>query len=339
MRKVIIDTGLNLYSSPSPFSFLPLLLLILLLSPFSFLLSPSLLNEMYKDVGVDDVTAILMILSPRYIKDIKVEGISLVDGNIPITQSVPTLKSVLALTGNIEIPIYCGASGPLIDFGDRIPTWAGHGSDGLGGFTQRPEWSEFRSNHCGDTDSVTVKDEIAALAFVRLVNESPKKLSFLALGPLTNLALAIKLDENFLDKIESLTIMGGSLSARGNSNRVAEYNIHADPEAAHIVFSSAAKHSLGIESPIITLITWETTVENSLEWEFYDQIKSHNTLLSRFLSGYSHLSEALGRSNVVSNLNQKKDNTHVKYTEDIQKYVLTPKSKRTNFLNLSHLDF
>jgi purine nucleosidase len=99
---------------------------------------------------------------------------------------------------------------------------------------------------------------------VELVKEHPNEMEFLCIGPLTNLALAIRLEPNLTNLIKSITIMGGSEGAKGNTTRTAEFNFWADPESAQIIMQAF----FGKDK--IKLITWECTLLNAFDWEFYE---------------------------------------------------------------------
>lgn len=102
-----------------------------------------------------------------------------------------------------------------------------HGSDGLGNlFLPSPNSNKIEKS--------------ASEFLVDKVSEYPGEVSILALGPLTNLALAVKRDSNFASKVKRVVILGGSFFALGNANPAAEANIFGDPEAADIVFTSGA---------------------------------------------------------------------------------------------------
>src|SRR4029078_4866012 len=93
-------------------------------------------------------------------------------------------------------------------------------------------------------------------ALIRMANESPGELTLAAIGPLTNIALATRLDPGLAPKYRRLVVMGGAIHARGNSwERAAEFNFYCDPEAAAIVFA---------RWPMLTLVSWETTLAHGL---------------------------------------------------------------------------
>ena len=101
---------------------------------------------------------------------------------------------------------------------------------------------------------------------IELAQTHPNEIDFLCTGPLSNLALAIRLEPALPELLKSLTIMGGSEFAKGNTSRSAEFNFWADPESAQIVFEAF----FGMDK--IKLITWECTLGNSFSWEFYDKL-------------------------------------------------------------------
>jgi uridine nucleosidase len=102
-----------------------------------------------------------------------------------------------------------------------------HGSDGLGNI------------NCGPPKSKKI-EKSASEFLVEKVSEYPGEVSILALGPLTNLALAVKRDSSFASKVKRIVVLGGAFFALGNVNPAAEANIYGDPEAADIVFTCGA---------------------------------------------------------------------------------------------------
>ncbi len=105
---------------------------------------------------------------------------------------------------------------------------------------------------------VMSEDEHAVNALIRLAKEMPKQITIMALGPLTNLAVAHLMDPQFFDNIDQIVVLGGTVTALGNFKPTAEFNFQADPEAAHVVLSNC-------ESPI-TIIPWETCIQHLIPW-------------------------------------------------------------------------
>jgi len=100
-------------------------------------------------------------------------------------------------------------------------------------------------------------DEPAALALLRLTRERPGELTLVALAPLTNLALALRIDPRLPERVARLVIMGGAVTGHGNTGKVpAEFNIGFDPEAAHVVFEAF---------PQFELVDWEATLRHAFD--------------------------------------------------------------------------
>ena len=171
------------------------------------------------DPGIDDALAIfLAIRSP----ELKIEALTPVAGNVPLELTLPNALRLVEIAGRTDIPVAAGARQPLKR--QLVTASYAHGENGLGG-VQFPE---------PKTKPVS---ESAPELIRRIVRRSPGEIHLIAIGPLTNLALAFQNDPQLPRMIPSLTLMGGSLSA-GNVSPSAEFNIYVDPEAAQIVFRS-----------------------------------------------------------------------------------------------------
>ncbi len=185
------------------------------------------------DPGVDDAWALLMMMGCEHIK---VLGISVVGGNVGLEH---TLANALRVVDRAPypVPVHAGAARPLI--GGLPDAGFVHGSDGF-----------------GDADlpaAVAVAEALpAALALIEASRQHAGQLNVLALGPLTNLALACALDPQLPSRCRRLVVMGGAIGAYGNT-RVpsAEFNIGFDPEAAAMVFG---------RWPGMELVDWELTM-------------------------------------------------------------------------------
>lgn len=171
------------------------------------------------DPGIDDALAIfLAIRSP----ELKIEALTPVAGNVPLELTLPNALRLVEIAGRTDIPVAAGARQPLKR--QLVTASYAHGENGLGG-VQFPE---------PKTKPVS---ESAPELIRRIVRRSPGEIHLIAIGPLTNLALAFQNDPQLPRMIPSLTLMGGSLSA-GNVSPSAEFNIYVDPEAAQVVFRS-----------------------------------------------------------------------------------------------------
>ena len=196
------------------------------------------------DPGVDDAHAILLTLAHP---DVQVEAITTVNGNVNIDLTTSNALKILDAAGK-DIPVYRGCDRPLVN--RHVHAAYVHGEDGLG--------------DCNIPSSKRpVQSEHAVHALVRLANENLGELTLVAIGPLTNLAVALSLDPDLPQKFKRLVIMGGAIYGRGNTETVtSEFNIHTDPEAAHIVFSAW---------PMLTLLSWETTLAHAFTRDVLDR--------------------------------------------------------------------
>ncbi len=194
------------------------------------------------DPGVDDALAILMAWAHA-----DVTALTIAAGNVGLEHTVRNARKLVELVGN-DTPVFPGCPVPLVRrMGEDA---AGvHGSDGFGdvGFAEpRPQ----------------AADEAAALALLRLTREHPGKLTLVALGPLTNLALALRLDPSLPERVARLVVMGGAVNGHGNMRvPAAEFNIGFDPEAAHVVFEGFAQFDL---------VDWELVLRHAFDDDQFD---------------------------------------------------------------------
>ena len=188
------------------------------------------------DPGVDDALALLLAMrSP----ELKIEGITAVAGNVPLTLTLPNALRMVEIAGREDIPVAAGASSPLLR---RLVTATYvHGENGLGGAV----FPEPKRKPVAEP----------AAEFIRqIVRKYPGEVALLTIGPLTNIAAALNSDAELARVVRVLVMMGGSLSG-GNITPAAEFNIYVDPEAARIVFQS------GIP---ITMVGLDVTRKTSL---------------------------------------------------------------------------
>ena len=116
-------------------------------------------------------------------------------------------------------------------------------------------------------------------AILRLSHEHAGELVIASIAPMTNLALALRLDPTLPQRVAKLVIMGGAVTGRGNTHLVpAEFNIGFDPEAAHVVFSTW---------PQFTLVDWELTMRHGIEFAMLDRWLPGTSPLSRFYDAIS----------------------------------------------------
>jgi inosine-uridine nucleoside N-ribohydrolase len=172
------------------------------------------------DTGIDDALALLLaVRSP----EVALLGVTTVAGNVDVGQTTRNTLAVLELAGAVHVPVARGAARPLLR---RLTTATFfHGPNGLGGVELPPARR-------------TPEPEPAALFLIRQVLARPGEVTLIATGPLTNVALALRLEPAFGPALRRLVVMGGAARVPGNVSPVAEANFYADPEAARIVFEA-----------------------------------------------------------------------------------------------------
>ncbi len=183
------------------------------------------------DTGVDDAMALAYLLASA---DAEIVGIASTAGNVPVDQVCANNLGLLALCGVSDLPVSRGAERPL-----AMPLRTAedtHGPEGLG-YARLP------------TGGGRLTEYDAATAWVRAAREHPGELVGLVTGPLTNLALAMRIEPSLPRLLRRLVVMGGAFDYRGNTTPVAEWNISVDPESVSEVFTvwSAA---WGLDKPI-----------------------------------------------------------------------------------------
>ncbi|WP_258933570.1 nucleoside hydrolase [Nesterenkonia pannonica] len=177
------------------------------------------------DTGVDDAMAIGYLLAEAPQSFV---GVTTVFGNVDVPQATTNTRALLELAGRSDIPVHAGAAtsldGVFQGSGHRV-----HGQNGIGG-VEPPT-----------PRSCSGEGETAPSYLVRMARENPGELVIIAVGPLTNLAIALSLDPEIAELLAEIVIMGGAVGHPGNATPAAEANIWHDPEAADRVLRSGAR--------------------------------------------------------------------------------------------------
>ncbi|MCU5775672.1 nucleoside hydrolase [Erwiniaceae bacterium BAC15a-03b] len=174
------------------------------------------------DPGVDDAVALwLALASPQ----LEIVGITTVAGNVPLNDVCQNAGRILALSGRLDVPLFAGAAEPLVG-PQRYGKYA-H----IGAFPPQLLDSAVVAPQAEHAVDFIVRSALAAA-------EKQQPLTLCALGPLTNLALALIHSPAVARGIERIVLMGGAFSAMGHRTPWAEFNLYADPQAAQRVFSS-----------------------------------------------------------------------------------------------------
>ncbi|WP_299498927.1 nucleoside hydrolase [uncultured Roseobacter sp.] len=174
------------------------------------------------DPGQDDAVALLLALASP--EDIDVLGITCVAGNVPLALTSKNALMICELAGKVDVPVYAGCDRPL---GRELVTAEHvHGETGLNGPVLPDPEMALQSGHAVDFIIETLR------------REKPGTVTLCALGPLTNLAKALKKAPDIADRVQEIVLMGGAYFEVGNITPTAEFNIYVDPQAADIVFKS-----------------------------------------------------------------------------------------------------
>lgn len=181
------------------------------------------------DTASDDAIALIMALrAPQ----VRIEALTIVSGNVDVRQGSVNARIVLDLCG-AAVPVFEGADRPLIQ--PRADAGYFHGRDGLSDAGFAAPVQAAAEGH-------------AVFELIRRFAAAPGAIDLVTLGPLTNIALALRIAPEFAGWVRHCTIMGGNPAGIGNVTPAAEYNIWCDPHAASIVLGSGMN---------VTLVGWE----------------------------------------------------------------------------------
>ena len=204
------------------------------------------------DPGHDDAVAIMLAaINPK----IELLGITVVAGNQKLEKTVNNALKVCNHL-NLDVPVYSGMSRPMIR--EQLIADDIHGETGLDG----PKFEELK---------IKAEDKHAVNFIIDTLMNSDEKITLVPTGPLTNIGMAIRFEPRIIEKINRIVLMGGSYQL-GNMTPAAEFNIFADPDAAHIVFSSGVK---------IVMMGLDLTRQASATKEVVEKIKSLNNKASK----------------------------------------------------------
>jgi purine nucleosidase len=172
------------------------------------------------DPGIDDALALFFALASP---NVQLDAVTTVSGNVSVEKTTRNALALLELAGRDDVPVARGADRPLLRpavYADYV-----HGRNGV-----------------GDVELPAAQHSPATLHAVELLIQTilgaPGEITLVALGPLTNLALAARVEPHIAEAVREVVIMGGALRVPGNVSPAAEFNIYADPHAAQIVFSA-----------------------------------------------------------------------------------------------------
>ncbi|KAG1659273.1 hypothetical protein FOA52_008202 [Chlamydomonas sp. UWO 241] len=223
------------------------------------------------DVGVDDAQGIMLAATHPAVR---IVGISTVHGNTTLDNVDANVRRVLAACGCTSVLLARGAAEPLLCDRTWVVGTAYHGSDGMG---DAADTAPTRADVESMGDWVHHPAGVAAAAIVDAARECGGRLTLLALGPLTNVALAVKLCPELPSMVERLIVMGGA-HGPGNVSPHAEFNFHCDPEAAKIVLQ---------KFPSTLLVPRDVGMAFPLPWAAFEDVQKGDNMRARFFASIS----------------------------------------------------
>jgi purine nucleosidase len=173
------------------------------------------------DPGQDDAVAILLALASP---EIELLGITAVAGNVPLALTAKNARIVCELARRPDIPVFAGCDAPLAR--PLVTAEHVHGKTGLDGIALPDPEMPLQDTHAVDFIVET------------LLREPPGTVTLCPIGPLTNIAAALRRAPGIAERLARIVLMGGAYFEVGNITPAAEFNIYVDPEAAEIVFKS-----------------------------------------------------------------------------------------------------
>lgn len=210
------------------------------------------------DTGIDDAIALALAVG----RQANILGVTTVAGNVPIDVATRNTLDVLAYLGRSDVPVHRGASRPLA--AEYLDATHVHGGNGLGGVELEP--------------SDATEGALAGPAFIiQSAANHPGELTLVTLGPLTNLAIALNVRPQITRQIARVVVMGGAYFVPGNVTPKSEFNVYADPEAAHQVF--------GVDWNDLTLVGLDVTHQTVLSRSLWDQIPEGKRGLPGLIQG------------------------------------------------------
>lgn len=208
------------------------------------------------DPGIDDALALFLALASP---EVQLEAVTTVSGNVHVDLTTRNALTLLELTGRTDIPVARGCDRPLL----RQPVVADyvHGQNGLGGIEFPEPALQPVKQHAVDL-------------IIKKIMAAPGEITLVAIGPLTNMAMALRKEPRIAEYVREVVIMGGALRVPGNVTPAAEFNIFADPHAAHIVFHAGWP---------MRLVSLDVTTKTLLQQEQVHMLASTGSPVTRLI--------------------------------------------------------
>jgi inosine-uridine nucleoside N-ribohydrolase len=202
------------------------------------------------DPGIDDALALFLALSSP---EIQLEAITTVSGNVPVDFTTRNALALLTLLGRTDIPVARGCRYPLLR--PYVDAAHVHGDNGIGNIELPPPQSEPVAQHAVDL-------------IIEKVMNAPGEITLVPIGPLTNIALALRHEPRIAERVREVVIMGGAVRVPGNVTPGAEFNIYVDPHAAHAVFHAGWP---------LRLVSLDATMQVAMTREQIEELAQHGS--------------------------------------------------------------
>ncbi len=209
------------------------------------------------DPGIDDSLAILLALASP---ELQLDGLSVVHGNCSVENALANGLGVLELAGAREVPVARGFSLPLVQPSLLAPET--HGNAGIGYARLPPTTAKPVEQHSVDF-------------LIERILSAPGEMTLVCIGPLTNVAVAIRKEPRIIQAVKDVIIMGGAIRHQGNTTPLAEFNVFVDPHAAHIVYHSGMP---------ITLVPLDVTYQCALTRADVDRLLQVHSPITTFIA-------------------------------------------------------
>ena len=220
----------------------------------------------------DDAAALAMLVARRDLFDLL--GVTVVAGNHTVPQGAEHMLHLLELTGAADVPLHLGADAPLVNTPALAARWeAEWGPIGFKGAFAAPPG--VRPPHGGRFAATRPRSSDAVAFIIESVERHPDAVTLVALGPLTNVALALRRRPDLAARIGSLVFMGGNARVPGNVTAAAEFNFWFDPEAADEVLAAPI--------PSIVMFGLDITNHAPLHRTRFERIVAVDTPLTRLM--------------------------------------------------------
>ncbi len=214
------------------------------------------------DTAEDDIFSFFLLLH----EGVNVEGITVVEGNISFPAEVRNALWASQFAREFfkrEVRVYPGMDRPLIKEFRTVENV--HGRGGVGDQVL--------------TADLTPERKHAVDFILEAADTYPGELEFLAISPLTNLAMAYLKDRTIADNIKAVWVMGGTIYGRGNITPAAEYNLWVDPDAARIVFNGGFN---------VTMVAWDLITQYTVNEEWETIRKMRTKMAELYVTFYTH---------------------------------------------------